>query len=262
MVTLKSIWKCLHNELNKGKETWPQIRDINTTSTNGYLWKVGYVILLLVRFGWIWQDCVCVCVCVSVWILVCMYHNVWVVVWGQTQVSIFALYPVWDRIWFWCYIQQASWPIASWWCFYIYLPYHLNSARITDMHFCVRFLCRFWASELRASLCVTSTLPTEPSPFNDVQVSPIHWPQTRLLVAAMLEIKVMERGARASRWSWGESSSSRATGAVCELASLPIALSGHTLEFAWDVPVEFANRWRWRSWDRHLSPFPVTFFLF
>lgn len=31
---------------------------------------------------------------------------------------------------------------------------------------------------------------------------------------------------------------------VSELASLPIALSGHTLEFAWDVPVEFANRWR------------------
>lgn len=71
------------------------------------------------------------------------------------------------------------------------------------------------------------------------------WPW--LSEAAVLEMKVVGRLDRASRWSQGEGAAMRGqrqSSRGCNFAFIPVALSGHILEFAWGVPVESANLWR------------------
>jgi len=138
--------------------------------------------------------------------------------------------------------------LVTFWFFFsfflnIHLPSHLKSVGITDMHFCICSPCRFWASEIRASLCVTSILPIEPCPFNNVQG--ISHPMASDMAVSSCHVGHKgnreecqgQRGGPEER----EQQQSHREG---ELAPLPHCSFRSLWNLRVDIPVEFASRWR------------------
>ena len=161
-----------------------------------------------------------------------------------------------ETVLFWCYMQQAIWKSLD---DFLTSFYH-TASRVLELQ-----TCRFWIPEPRYPALVRQALYS----WNHLLLMMSkHLPSIRLWPwlseAAILEIKVVESVARARRWSWGERAATRGwqeSSRDCKFAFLPVALSGHTLEFAWGVlwslPIAGAD-----AWAICTHPAPITFFFF
>lgn len=152
-------------------------------------------------------------------------------------------YTLFETLLFWCYVQQAIWkPLDN-----FLTSVYRTTSRVLELQ------------THRFSSCAASTVLLEPSPFNDVQASPIHKTPAAATWSCSFGDKVVEGVARARRWSWGEDHSRAAEAASLHSSLLLYLVTLWNLPgvYLWSLPIAGAEAWEIRT-----HPAPITFFPF